>query len=295
METASRARIALALGAVYVIWGSTYLAIRFTLETMPPFSMAGVRFLVAGSALLAWCLIRGGAWPSRREWMAGLFTGTLMLLGGNGTVTWAEQHVASGVVALVIGCVPIFIVCFEWMRRTGRRPTGIVVLGLTLGLAGVGLLVWPSDGHVAIDPVSVVVLLLGSCCWAAGSLLSREVGLPRSPLIATALQMLGGGISLTLTGAIAGEWPRIDPATVSLKSWLALVYLMLFGSIVAFSCYAWLLRVTKPAVAVTYAYVNPLVAVALGALLANEPVTTHMIGATVLIIGGVLAITRQNK
>jgi drug/metabolite transporter (DMT)-like permease len=292
MESASRFSIAAALACVYIIWGSTYLAILWTLETLPPFFMAGIRFLCAGALLLAFRLWRGDAAPSRREWLAGFATGTLMLLGGNGSVVWAEQQVASGVVALVVGCAPIFIVLFEWMRRDGRRPTGRVVAGLALGLAGVALLVAPSAGHVAISPWRLLVLLVGSCCWAGGSLLSREIGLPRSPLLATSLQMLGGGVALALTGALAGEFPRIDLAAVSMKSWLSLIYLMLFGSIVAFSCYAWLLRVTKPAIAATYAFVNPVVAVALGAWLASEPITPSMVAATLLIIAAVVAITR---
>lgn len=288
-----RLSIGFALAVVYVVWGSTYLAIAWTLETMPPFSMAGARFLLAGAILLAWRRSRGDPWPARIEWIGGIGTGLLLLLGGNGSVVWAQQRVPSGLAALVIGSVPAWMVLIDWLRPGGRRPTAMLAGGLALGFLGVGLLVAPRAGGSSVDPLGAAALVFGACSWATGSLLSRHVRMPSSPLLSTSIQMLGGGAGLCLAAAVAGEGPRIDVAAFSTKSWLALAYLVVFGSLIAFSCYAWLLRVTTPAVAATYAYVNPFVAVTLGALLAGERVTGSMVAAGALIVAGVVVITTR--
>jgi drug/metabolite transporter (DMT)-like permease len=291
-RTASARAVWLALAAVYVIWGSTYLAILFVLETLPPFTMAGARFLTAGLILITWRLLAGDAAPTRSQWAGGWLTGTLMLLGGNGAVVWAEQRVSSGLAALLVASVPAWMVVLDALRPKGRRPTGLLLLGLILGFVGVALLVVPRvGGSGEIDPLGAGVLIFGSCCWASGSLLSREVPLPKSPLLSTALQMLGGGASLLVVGFLAGEPSRIALANVSTKSWVSLAYLVVFGSLVAFSCYAWLLRVTTPALVSTYAYVNPVVAVALGVLLAHERFSALSIVASAFIVAGVVSIT----
>ena len=289
---ASRLSIMLALLVVYVVWGSTYLAIRWTLDSMPPVLMAGARFVFSGGVLLAWRLAAREPWPTRGEWLAGAATGVLLLLGGNGGVVWAEQRVPSGMAALVIGSVPAWIVVLDWLRPGGKRPGWTLVLGLALGFTGVALLAAPSR-EGAIDAIGFAALIFAACSWAAGSLLTRHLQLPRSPLMSTGVQMLGGGMGLLAAAALAGE--RIDPAAVTARSWLSLAYLALFGSLLAFSCYAWLLRVTAPSIAATYAYVNPFVAVALGALLADEPVTGAMVGAGALIVAGVVVITTQRR
>ncbi|HET9225256.1 MAG TPA: drug/metabolite exporter YedA [Thermoanaerobaculia bacterium] len=285
-------KIGLALAAVYVIWGSTYLAIRFAIETLPPFWMAGVRFLVSGLLLYGWARWRGAPKPSRIHWGSAALIGGLLLLGGNGAVVWAEQRLDSGAAALLVSTVPIWMVLFEWLRRGGTRPTLGVVAGLALGFAGLVMLVKPSGGDTGgFDAVGVAVLLLGCMSWAWGSLRSRHVPLPESPLLATGMEMLAGGALFMVAGLLTGEAGRLDLAAASPKSLLALGYLVLFGSLLGFTAYIWLLRVTSPALASTYAYVNPVVAVLLGWAFAGEPLTAGMLVAAAVILTGVALIT----
>ncbi len=292
-HTAARAEVVLAFTAIYVIWGSTYLAIRFAIETMPPLLMAAVRFLIAGSLLYAWVRARGTPAPRRDEWRATTIVGGLMLLGGNGAVVWAEQRVPSGVTALLVALVPLWMVLLEWWRRGGVRPDSRTVAGLALGLGGLALLVGPEQvlggGHV--DHAGAAVLALGSLSWAAGSLYSRHAHLPASPMLATAMEMLGGGVLLLLAAGARGEWAQADLAAISLRSALAAGYLVVFGSLVAFTAYIWLLRVTTPARVSTYAYVNPVVAMLLGWALAGEPLTPRTLVAAAIIIAAVGLIT----
>lgn len=281
-------KVALALATVYVIWGSTYLAIRFAIETLPPFWMAGVRFLVSGALLYAWASWRGAPRPSRVHWRSAALIGTLLLVGGNGGVVWAEQRVDSGLAALLVSTVPLWMVVFEWLRKGGTRPTLGVVAGLALGFAGLVMLVQPGSG--SLDPLGATVLLLACVSWAWGSLRSRHVPLPESPLMATSLEMLTGGAVLMVLGLLFGEAGRLDLAGVSLKSVLSLAYLVVFGAL-GFTAYIWLLRATTPALVSTYAYVNPVVAVFLGWALAGEPLTGGMLAAAAVILTGVALIT----
>jgi drug/metabolite transporter (DMT)-like permease len=281
-------KVALALATVYIIWGSTYLAIRFAIETLPPFWMAGVRFLVSGILLYGWARWRGAARPSRVHWRSAALIGGLLLVGGNGGVVWAEQRVDSGLAALLVSTVPLWMVVFEWLRQGGTRPTLGVVAGLALGFAGLVMLVRPAGG--GIDPVGAAVLLLACVSWAWGSLRSRHVPLPGSPLLATGMEMLAGGALLMVLGLLTGEAGRLDLAGASLKSVLALGYLVVFGAL-GFTAYIWLLRVTSPALVSTYAYVNPVVAVFLGWALAGEPLTGGMLAAAAVILTGVALIT----
>ena len=290
----STTKIALALATVYVIWGSTYLAIRFAIETLPPFGMAGARFLISGAMLYGWSRWRGAPRPSRVNWTSAALIGGLLLLGGNGGVVWAEQRVDSGLAALLVSTVPIWMVLFEWLRRGGTRPTVGVVAGMALGFAGLILLVRPGGGGggaAGIDPVGAAVLLLACVSWAWGSLRSRYVQLPESPLMATGLEMLAGGSMLLVLGLLTGEASRFDPAVISTRSMLAMGYLVLFGSLAGFTAYVWLLRVASPALVSTYAYVNPVVAVFLGWALAGEPLTGGMLIAAAVILTGVALIT----
>ncbi len=288
-ETASATRIALALGTVYVIWGSTYLAIRFAVETLPPFYMAGTRFLVAGAILYGWRRAAGFSRPSASQWRAATIVGGLMLLGGNGGVVWAEQWVESGTAALIVAAVPLWMVVLDWLRPGGRAPAPAVWLGILVGLGGVALLLGgPQTGPNHL--VGWIVLVLASVAWAAGSLYSRTATLP-APLLATGMQMLAGGALLMLAGTLAGELGRVDPAAFSRRSVLALAYLVVFGSLLGYTSYVWLLRVTPPALASTYAYVNPVVAVFLGWLLAGERLTARVLLASAIIVGGVALIT----
>lgn len=287
-----RTKVLVAFAAIYLIWGSTYLGIRFAIETLPPFLMAGVRFLLAGGLLYGWAVARGARSPTAREWRATTIVGSLLLLGGNGALSWAEQRVPSGVAALLVAVVPCWIVLLDWLRPGGERPHGKVVVGLLLGLAGLFLLIGPGAilGAGRVDLVGGAVLMLGSLSWAIGSLFARYLKLPSS-LIATGMEMLAGGALLCFAAILTGEPGRLVLGQVALRSVLALGYLVVVGAIVGYSAYVWLLRVVPPAQVSTYAYVNPLVAVFLGWALAGEPLTARMLLAAAVIVGGVALIT----
>jgi drug/metabolite transporter (DMT)-like permease len=288
---ATRGRVLTAFAAIYLIWGSTYLAIRFAIETLPPFLMASTRFLVAGALLYGWMRLRGAPRPTAVHWRSTILVGGLLLLGGNGAVVWAQQVVPSGVAALLVAIVPVWMVLLEWARRGGHRPTGATVAGLVLGMAGLVLLVGPGQlaGAGRIHPVGAGVLVLGSLSWAAGSIYSRGARLPPSPFMAGGMEMLAGGALLGVAGLVTGE--RLTPLQASPASLLALLYLIVFGSLIGFTAYIWLLRVVPPARVATYAYVNPVVAVFLGWALASEPLTLRMLLAAAVIVAGVAIIT----
>lgn len=295
-STASPSRLALAsaFAIVYVVWGSTFLAILFAIQSLPPFLMASVRFLVAGSLLYAWSrLVSGAPAPSRAEWRAAAAVGALLLLGGNGLLVWSEQRIPSGVAALLVGTVPCFMALIDWLRPGGTRPSRHVVAGLLLGLLGLAWLVGPDAlmGGGRADLVGATVVVIGSASWAAGSIYSRHVATPASPFLSTAMQMLAGGAALLILSVSLGEPWAFDVHAVTLRSVLGLLYLIVLGSLVAFSAYVWLLRVSTPARVSTYAYVNPVVAVLLGAALAGEALTTRMIVAAAVIVSGVALIT----
>jgi drug/metabolite transporter (DMT)-like permease len=287
-----KARLLVAFAAVYLIWGSTYLGIRWAIETMPTFLMAGTRFLVAGAILYAWGRLRGGPKPTAANWRDATIIGALLLLGGNGLVVWAEQYVPSGLTALVVGTEPLWVVLLDWLRPRGTRPTTGEMLGLTLGFGGVVLLIGPTNVSGAhVDPVSAGVLVLATLSWASGSLYSRGAKLPRNPLLTTGMNMLAGGALLTLVGTAMGQWGGVHPAAISLRSALSLLYLIVFGAIVGFTAYLWILKEANLATASTYAYVNPVVAVFLGWALAGETVTPRVVGAASVIVGSVVIIT----
>jgi drug/metabolite transporter (DMT)-like permease len=288
----STPRLLAAFAAVYVIWGSTYLAIRFAIETLPPFTMAGVRFLVAGALLFVWARRRGVAPPTRAQLRDAAVVGGLLLLGGNGAVVWAEQWVPSGLVALLIATVPLWMVILDWVWGGGARPGAWVWVGIAWGLAGVAVLVSGREmgGGGPMQLAGGVVVLLGALSWSAGSIYSRTARLPAAPRLATALQMLWGGGFLLLVGGVAGEWARFDPGATSLRSLLALAYLVVFGSLIAFAAYIWLLGVTSAARVATYAYVNPVVALLLGWALAGEPLTVRTGWAAAIILSAVVLL-----
>ncbi|HVY65262.1 MAG TPA: EamA family transporter [Gammaproteobacteria bacterium] len=295
-SAAAHSRLALvaAFAIVYVVWGSTYLAIRFAIETLPPFLMAASRFLVAGAVLYLWARLAGGAErPGRPQWLATGAVGLLLLLGGNGLVVWSELKVPSGVAALIVALVPVFMVLVDWLRPGGSRPSLQVVAGLALGIAGVAWLVGPDSlaGGGRIDLIGAGALVLACLSWSLGSIYQRHAPMPGSPSLSTAMQMLAGGAGLFLIGVALGEPRRIDVAAFSLRSVLGFAYLIVFGSILAFSAYIWLLKASTPARVSTYAYVNPVVAVLLGWALADEPLTPRMLVAAAVIVGGVALIT----
>ena len=288
---ASRGRLLAAHASLYLIWGSTYLAIRFAIETLPPFFMSSVRFALAGSLLLGYQWARGRVAVTAAHWRSAIVVGTLLLLFGNGGVAWAEQYAASGLVALTVAIVPIWMTLFDWVAG-GPRPTRPLLVGLALGLAGVAVLIGPEEilGEGATDPRALAAVVMGSVAWAVGSIYSRSAPMPRSALTATAMQMICGSVALMLAAIVTGELPRVELQGVSAVSFLAWAYLVLFGSIIAYSSYVYLLRSTAPAKASTYAYVNPVIAVVLGWALASEPINARTLLAVLMIVPAVALV-----
>lgn len=290
-------RVLLALLTIYVVWGSTYLAIRVAVETLPPLSMAAVRFLVAGTLLFVWSWARGAALPRREHMAPALVLGALLLLGGNGAVVVAETRISSGLAALLVATEPLVVALLLLAgprRLRGEeavRPTPATFVALGLGFLGAGLLVAPGDLGRAQDVhlPSALLVLGGGASWAVGSLYGRRAASPSSPLMASAIQMLAGGACLALAGGLRGEWQATGGA-FSLRSLLALGYLIVFGSLVAFTAYSWLVRNADPNRVATYAYVNPLIAVLLGAWLLDEPIGPRTVVAGVLVVGSVAAV-----
>lgn len=286
-----------ALIAIYIVWGSTYLAIRFAVETMPPFLTAGFRFLIAGGVLYIFRRLRGDKAPLRLEWRSAAIVGLFLLVGGNGGVMWAEQRVASGIAALLIASVPLWIALLDSLRPGGRRPDRWVIVGVLAGFAGIIILIGPAQLigiQGAIDPVGAMVLLLAALSWAAGSLYNRGAKLPDSPLLGTGMEMLVGSLGLFILGTVTGEWSQMELTSFSTRSLLGFVYLVVFGSWVGFASYVWLLRVAPTMLVSTYAYVNPLVAILLGSLLAGEALTPRVVLAVMFILGSVVLITLTN-
>ena len=287
-----RTTLLLAFAAVYVIWGSTYFAIRVVLETLPALLFAGVRFLIAGGLLLGWGLARGAPSPTRAQWRSAGIVGGLLFLGGNGGVVLATQWVPSGLVALLVATVPLWMVLLDWAFFSRARPGPRVVVGVLAGLGGIGLL-YGSEGMGASDPRQILgagLVLAGSLAWAAGSMLGRDVDKPVSPRMWVGMQMLAGGALLVPVALLRGEAAGLDLGAVSLRSGLAMGYLIVFGALVAFSAYIHLLQNTTPTRVGTYAYVNPVVAMALGFWLADEPLTPRSLMASAVILGAVVLI-----
>ncbi|NWG10147.1 EamA family transporter [Candidatus Bathyarchaeota archaeon] len=290
-----QAKVAAAFAAVYVIWGSTYLAIKFVIETIPPFFMAGTRFIIAGLVLYAFARIQSQGKAIREtkaHWGRAFIIGGLMLLGGHGAVVWTEQWVPSGLVSLLIATVPLWMVFVDWLRG-GSEPSGRIASGLVLGFVGVALLVGGLEnlGESQVDIVGAAIVVFGAFLWANGSLYSRSAKLPSSPLLATAMQMTAGGLLLLLASLVTGEYLRIRLDLISARSLASWIYLIVFGALVAFTSYIWLLKVTTSAKVSTYAYVNPIVAMVLGWALAAEPLTLRNILAAAIILTAVILIT----
>lgn len=290
---APRAQILAAFASIYLIWGSTYLAIRYADQTIPPFIMGGIRFLVSGALLYAWARLRGAPAPTRVHWRNAIIAGGFLLLGGNGAVVWAEQFVPSGMTALLVSILPFWLVIIEWVRPPRQRPHGAVLIGLILGFIGIVVLVGPADlgGHGDVRPIGALVLILGSLSWAIGSFYSRDAELPESGLLTTGMEMLGGGTLLLIVGALSGELSRFDVHRISGASAAGLLYLITFGSLLGFTSYIWLLDKVSPARLGTYAYVNPVVAVILGWAIAGERLSIRTGVAATIVICAVALIT----
>ena len=286
-----RGKVILAFASVYLVWGSTYLFMRFAVETLPPLSVAGVRYFAAGAILFAIASARRVPESGNVPWRGHAIVGTLLTVG-NGSVALAVQRIPSGVAALLVALTPCMMVLLEWWWRRGPRPSAGVVSGLVLGIAGMLVLVGPRTlGGEPIDPIGAATVLFGSSAWAIGSVYART--LPRfvSAVRTSAIQMLAGGLVVTLIALLVGDLGRIDMSAASFKSVFSFAYLILVGSLVGYSSYMYLLGVTSAARASTYAFVNPVVAVLLGAAFANEPVTPRVLGAGAIIVVAVALIT----
>ena len=289
-----------ALLALYIVWGSTYLAIRFAVETIPPFMHASMRFLISGIILYLWRRAAGDAMPTASNWKSTAIVGTFLLLGGNGLVSLAEKNIPSGIAALVISTSPFWLVLFESMRAGGNKPNWQSILGLVIGFGGVFLLIGPSEitgSKQEFNTVSVILLLIAPFLWSLGSIYARGADMPKSTLMSTGMQMLTGSVSLFIVSVLTGELNGFSFGDVSMRSWWGLIYLITFGSLVGFVSYGWLLHNAPVSLTSTYAYVNPVVAVFLGWLLANEELNARIGLASAIIIGSVIFINwaRQLK
>lgn len=288
----STPKLVAAFAAIYFIWGSTYLFIKFALETMPPFALAATRLSVAGALLYAWSITRSDIRPTRVHWIHGAVLGFFLLTVGNGAVVWSQQRVPSGIAALVVAVVPLWVVVINWLRPGGKRPNMLTAVGVIIGLIGMTLLIGPGAiGKHEVDRVAGIVLIIGSLSWSAATVFGKRAAVPAYPALASAIQLLGGGLALAVVSLVTGEFARINSDAFSLQAILSISYLIVFGSIIAFSAYSWLLRVAHPSRIATYAYVNPVVAIFLGWLFADEALSLRILIAAGVILGGVVLIT----
>lgn len=286
-----------AFAAIYLIWGSSYLGIVYAIKTMPPFLMAGFRYITAGLLMLVWLakpLLDGSIKPpTRRQFLNCGLIGILLMLFGNGFVVWAELRIATGVAALLVATEPIWVVLLTW-KATRRRPNLLVALGIALGVVGTVTLVGPSgfSGRASVDLLGVLAVVIATIGWANGSVFAARADLPASPVFSTSLQMLCGGATLVIVGTTLGEWSGFNLAKVSMESWLAFAFLVSFASIVAFTAYTWLTRNASPGMVATYAYVNPIIAVLLGWAINHEPLSNRTFIAAALLVTAVVLMTR---
>src|SRR5919109_854868 len=293
-----KTKLWIALLALYIVWGSTYLGIRFAVETIPPFLHAALRFLISGAILYIWRRAAGDPAPTLRNWKSTAIVGAALLLGGNGLVAWAEQSVPSSIAALMIATSPFWLTLFEYLRAGGTRPTWQAVLGLLVGFAGVFLLIGPAEitgAEQSFDTFGTILLLLAPFLWSMGSIYAKGADMPKSTLLSTGMQMLMGAVALFLVSMFKGELSGFSFGLISMRSWLALVYLITFGSLIGFVSYGWLLHNAPISLVSTYAYVNPVVAVLLGSLLADEPLNGGILIAAAIIIGSVVLINSARQ
>jgi drug/metabolite transporter (DMT)-like permease len=277
----------LAFAIIYVVWGSTYLAIAYAIESIPPLLMMGLRSVVAGGLLYGWARMRGAAAPEGRAWRAAAIAGAFLFLGSHGLLAWAEQRVPTGLAALIVTTGTFWMILVEWAWPGGRRPVAGAVAGAILGMSGVALLV---GGGGAVDVLGAVALTVASLLWSIGSFYGRSAPLPKSPAQATGMQLLAGGALLIGASAATGEIRGFDPAAVDARAVLSLLYLIVFGSVVAFTAYIWLMRTTDAVKVSTHNFVNPIVAVLLGVLVAGETLTPRMLVAGGIIVVAVMLI-----
>ena len=290
--------VLVAFAAVYLVWGSTYLAIRIGIESFPPLILAGFRHLTAGLVLYPFFRGKSRSKPTALNWRTAIIVGFLLLFLGNGGVSWAEQTVPSGVTALLVATVSLWLVIVDWLRPGGMKPVPKVVMGLFLGFAGLALLVGPAQlgGSGRVDPLGAAVLVFASLAWACGSLYAKHGGMPSSPMLGMAMQSFAGGVILLIIALFTGEFRGFHFAAVSLRSWLALAYLIVFGSGIGFSAYIYILQKSTAARVATYAFVNPVVALFLGWLIAAETITLRtVLAAAVILTAVILVITAPHR
>jgi drug/metabolite transporter (DMT)-like permease len=288
-----KSRIWMALITIYLAWGSTYLAIHYAVQSIPPFFMSGTRFLVAGLILYGWRRLAGDPKPSWSQWRSGAILGSLLLVGGIGGVSWAEQYVPSGISALIVAATPLWIVLIEAIRHGGSRPTKLTLTGVLIGLLAMFILIdpWNSIGAShGINLSGVVVLLLAALSWSIGSIYSHTADLPKSSLMGTGVELLAGSVGSYALGLVTGEASQLNLSTITLSSLGGLAFLIVVGSLIGFVCYTWLLQNAPTTLVVTYAYVNPVVAILLGSILASEVLTTGVLLATPLTLFAVVLI-----
>jgi drug/metabolite transporter (DMT)-like permease len=290
--------VLVAFAAVYVVWGSTYLAIRIGIESFPPLILAGLRHITVGLFLYPILRRKTGIRPTAANWRAAIVTGALLLFVGNGGVSWAERLVPSGITALLVATVSLWLVIVDWLRPGGAKPVPRVIMGLLMGFAGLTLLVGPAHlgGSERVNPLGATVLVVASFAWACGSLYSKHGGMPSSPMLSVAMQSFAGGVILLIAGLLTGEFKELHPGAISLRSWLALGYLIVFGSGIGFSAYIYILQKSTAARVATYAFVNPVVALFLGWLIASETITLRtVIAAVVILTAVILVITAPHR
>jgi drug/metabolite transporter (DMT)-like permease len=288
-----------AFAAVYILWGSTYLAIKYVIETLPPFISTGSRFLLAGATLfIVGRLSKDYEKPTLTQWRSSAVVGTLLFLGGTGGVVIAEHHITSGLAALLVATEPFWVVLLSWLWLKGARPDWRVALGLLVGFVGVYLLM--DGGAVQAGSETnrlfgMILVIAAALCWATGSIYGVRAPASKSPILASGMQMLAGGSALLLAGTLMGEWTGFEISVVSRNSWFALAYLLVFGSLITFTAYSWLLKNARPAMVATYAYVNPVIAVILGWAIAGESFTGRTLLGAGVIVGSVVLITSQTS
>ena len=290
--------VLVAFAAVYTVWGSTYLAIRIGIESFPPLILAGLRHITVGVFLYPIFRRKTRIRPTAANWRTAVVTGALLLFVGNGGVSWAELTVPSGIAALLVATVSLWLVIMDWLRPGGVKPAPRVVMGLLMGFAGLALLVGPTHlgGSERVDPRGAAVLVVASLAWACGSLYSKHGGMPSSPMLSVAMQSFAGGVILLIAGLVTGEFHVLQLGAISLRSWLALAYLIVFGSGIGFSAYIYILHKSTAARVGTYAFVNPVVALFLGWLIAGETITMRtVIAAAVILTAVILVITAPHR
>jgi drug/metabolite transporter (DMT)-like permease len=285
--------IVLAFATIYIIWGSTYLAISFAVQTVPPFVMSTTRFLLAGGLLLAWTLGRGTPLPTRVHWRSAFITGAF-LFGLNNSLLVGAEHggLPTGIAALLIATTPMWMVLLNWLRPGGERPGASVFAGLALGTLGIVLLVNPGN-TAGVDPIGAVMVIAAALCWSIGSLYARGAAAPSNILLSIGMQLVAGGLMQVVLAVVSGEAAHFDPTQVTALSLGSRAYLAIMSSIIAFAAFSWLMRVTNPARVATHAYVNPVVAVFLGWALNHEPLQSRTIVAAAIIVFAVVLIARD--